>query len=836
MMHFPQSLPYAFRCLRKTSIAIVVAAAALLSESAAAQTCTPNPIADWMTSEAAADPIAAPIRPADCAVVTQTPPDFGWPDGASGYQVSLTYPDGRVKTLSAPQNWVNWDEILPPGNYSWRVRGNGVDSSQIRRFTVAPAAVPFLVPDWTSLFNRAAAKAHPRAMPDLATATTMVAQRQRGVSILLRSADNQLGRTPQPEPASGSVGTNWSDAHDECLRTSAVAAAWLITGQQRYLTDAVRRLKNLASWNPNGTTSYNVDGMDLGAREIAWTLALAYDWLWPNLDNATRSQVLATIKTRTAHMHDDLIGSRSRITTHPRNSHGAVTLTVLGALSTLVAGDLPEAQVWLRDTLPLSLNAVSPWGGEDGGSANGTTQGGWDVLDSLLPWYVLRWTVGVDVGQKAWVRNWSNFMAYFIPPGAPGGVFGDGAELVLSEEWSRFGKGTVWLSPTPIGRWYVSQPQLQMEDGSRLEVLLAPPAGFSQAPYPSGTANSILLKTIGWAALHSDLSDQNRSSIYFRSSPYGAFNHGHASQNGFVIDAGGKRLAIDSGYYDGYGTNHWQGWYRQTRAHNAVTFDGGQGQTLYEVSRRIEGGQITHTHGVDHDIIIGDATAAYGGALSKALRSLVYLRPNLVLVFDSLNSSIARQWEWNIHAVNPMSPVSDTTTMIENDGQRLCVSVLSGPPVRFVQTDRFTANPEGNRAAQWHGTFQSTEKSLGAEFVVLLNIGCTGDTAVPFRDNDGRLLLNLAGKIVSFSADETTVSSMDCFFAWAEKSHADLFAPAGGTTNNSGRYSYRHYLTTNAYLGISSVDSRLYYQGPVSAGRLLDLGTAPGWYATAGCK
>ena len=54
---------------------------------------------DWM---AVRDPLAAQVRPRDCAAVEQTPPDFSWPDISrdARYEVTLAYQDGRKKGVS----------------------------------------------------------------------------------------------------------------------------------------------------------------------------------------------------------------------------------------------------------------------------------------------------------------------------------------------------------------------------------------------------------------------------------------------------------------------------------------------------------------------------------------------------------------------------------------------------------------------------------------------------------------------------------------------------------------------------------------------------------------
>ncbi|MGH8707222.1 MAG: hypothetical protein ACREVD_04110, partial [Burkholderiales bacterium] len=119
------------------------------------------------------------VRPADCATVEQTPPDISWPELSSDarYDVTVTYPDGTARTLTAPQNWINWDEALPAGSYTWQVQvtnSSGVQTSRARRFTVAAGAVPFVVPAWTVLLDRAVTKGHPRALPDPATGYAMV--------------------------------------------------------------------------------------------------------------------------------------------------------------------------------------------------------------------------------------------------------------------------------------------------------------------------------------------------------------------------------------------------------------------------------------------------------------------------------------------------------------------------------------------------------------------------------------------------------------------------------------------------------------------------------------
>ena len=742
---------------RITACALLLAAG--LPLAAGAQTCIPDTAPDWMTSVPPASS-SAQVRPADCATVVQTPPDFSWPDLSpdARYQVTLTYPDNRVKTLTAPQNWINWDEALPAGSYTWQVQvtnAGGTQISRARRFIVDAGAVPFVVPDWTTLFNRAVSRPHPRALPDPATAQAMINQRQAGLAMLVAEVDSLLAAPVQAEPtATSPADTILMQTLGECRRALNAALAWLATSREEHYGDALRRVLNLASWDPRGGTSYV--SVDQASVQIAGTLALAYDWLFPRLDASQKNLLLAPILTRGSDIYNDIIGGRARIAVHPYDSHGNVTLTYLAAITVLIAGDIPEAQGGLRDTLPLALNWTSPWGGEDGGFGNGSAYATWTAGDLLVPWYILRWTVGVDIGQKAWVRSYANFLAYFIPPGTPVGAFGDGAEMTLTEAWATFGKAHALFAPTPLGRWYASR--LGGENPSSLQLLLAPPADPGPAPYPPSTPDSALFPSIGWAALHGNLQDSARTSVYFKASPYGSFNHSHADQNSFVVNAGGQPLAIDSGHFDGYGTPHWSQWYKQTRAHNAITYDGGQGQVVFENSGQLGAGTIaSYVRQPDYDIVSGDATQAYGGALAEAKRSLVYLRPNLAVVYDRLASGTPRQWEWNIHAVNAMNGISDQKISVQNNGQSLCVDMLAGPELRFTQTDLFTADPANGMPRQWHGSFASIVRSGTAEFIALLNVGCAPATASATK-TDGVWTINVNSRRVTIdAAGEITV-------------------------------------------------------------------------------
>jgi hypothetical protein len=144
----------------------------------------------------------------------------------------------------------------------------------------------------------------------------------------------------------------------------------------------------------------------------------------------------------------------------------------------------------------------------------------------------------------------------------------------------------------------------------------------------------------------------------------------------------------------------------------------------------------------DYEIVTGDATQAYNGALTLALRTLVFLRPGTILVYDKLASDIPRTWEWNIHALNPFTVVSDgRRVLIAKGAQSLCIDVLAGPPRQFapVAAPDFSSWGRSNdplndvsaapldpaAAVQYHGKFAATSASTTAEFLVLMRVNAS---------------------------------------------------------------------------------------------------------------
>jgi hypothetical protein len=137
------------------------------------------------------------------------------------------------------------------------------------------------------------------------------------------------------------------------------------------------------------------------------------------------------------------------------------------------------------------------------------------------------------------------------------------------------------------------------------------------------------------------------------------------------------------------------------------------------------------------------------------------LHPGTIIVYDNMASATPRAWEWNLHAVDKMTKVSEKKVHVRNGPAQMCVELVLAPDVTFNQTDQYTAPPSGKWQKEWHGSFAASAKSPAAEFLAVMRIGvdCSAKAAgvaSVTRAGDA-LQLALDGKTVTFTGDSVAV-------------------------------------------------------------------------------
>jgi hypothetical protein len=490
-----------------------------------------------------------------------------------------------------------------------------------------------------------------------------------------------------------------------------------LKGEAWLLDEAKQRGDQLASLNPNGPTSYL--NQDQATRQIALALVKAVDMLADSLDNQRKARWLAAVTVRTNVIYANLAGDNGRLDQFPFDSHANTSLVFLALISTLGLGDIADAQKWFDFSFRVYANNPSPWSGPEGGYANGTAYAEYTAGYLVALWDPLVQATGVNFYAKPWSRGFLDFATQFTPPGARTHLFGDGSD---TRPDPRVFHAFASRMSTPRAAWYVRQLG-GAED--TLTLLEAPyPMPVASAAYESAPASTAYYPSIGWTAMHSDINSRARTSFYFKSSPYGSFNHSHGDQNAFLLSVAGQPLLISAGWYDWFASPYWNSWYSQTKAQNAITFDGGKGQVTSGYREQLQrNGRISgFSTQPGWDYAEGDATPAYAGQLSSAKRQVWYLRgENAILVRDKLSAVRAHTFEFNVHAPGPITPNGAAGASIAINGQSVCLRSLGSGAV-YEARSGYAPKPG---TTEGHGAF--TVKGDGkkpAEFLVLLDVGC----------------------------------------------------------------------------------------------------------------
>ncbi|MYM32534.1 DUF4962 domain-containing protein [Duganella sp. CY15W] len=743
--------------------------------------CTPtNLTSEWPQTS----PFYRSLQPIDCAVIEHDPPVLAWSNvnGATGYEVKVSRANDAtfsilnpLTTTASATPWLYYPTKLGAGYYTWNVRVKGATAwGPSRRFQISSGAADFSVPSVDTAFARASALARPRAQPVGAERSAWLADLRTGsraadYSGLRKRVTAKLTEVMPLDPASKSAVAGYATA---AIATANLAymnqmvklaegarEASLVASLERepaVLADARRRVLFMARLDPNGSTSWATE--TLSAFRLVWTMAVCYDWLYADFTAAERAEIEASVAARVAPMLASLTDIKEGLAAKPLDSFAIDTLQATVSIAALMAGNVADAKNWFAASYPLFPQWLSPWGGDDGGFAGGTNYSIW-ALESAEIWDIIRWTTGMDITHKTWTRNFGRQLVYFYPPGSPFGIFGDGAEGDNTEANGRLFRPYAARINDPLYNWY--NTQWVGGDYSRLQAILAP-VFTRQTSLPAGTPNSIYLPSVGWTAMHSDLADRARTSVYFKSSNYGSYGHAHADQNTFVLNSKGRALLVETGVYDYYGSYNYVNWLKTTAAHNGITYNGGIGQGNSSNGR----GDVTSTGNVTAfkstaavDIVTGDASKAYSSAVvanspvTTATRTLVYIRPSTVLVFDTLSAKTAVTWEWNVHGQVAPTASDNSSFTIKNVDATACGKVSGETPLVLKP---ITAPSGAAVAGQWHGRYAMATPALNTTFAAVMSVDCATALPTAARKSDGSWVVTGPTWTVTYAAGKAT--------------------------------------------------------------------------------
>jgi hypothetical protein len=468
------------------------------------------------------------------------------------------------------------------------------------------------------------------------------------------SADAAAGR-PCPGPdAKG-------DTRGIPEQLAAIAFAYRMTGEQRYLDAATQYLRTMAGWPMAKWNAGLLGG------HLLYGNAVAYDWLHAELDDVTRDLVRDRLYTAGKVMFEDFALHRGWMTDAFTCNHITVALAGLATCAAAIYHEVPGIGPWCK-LVNEKLRGFTAALGNDGVSQEGITYGEYYAEYLVRAADLGKQQFGVDVFKTCdWLRNWPTFQIYSAVP---------------RKRWStqdcliNFGDGVRyhWYGPTAMLRRLATAYRdghaqafvnASEADGvartSYLDLIWhdesLTPAPVEQLPPTRHFADKdIVITRSDWRG--------DETVTAFKCGPH----FGHHALAHYPHDIGGGHMHPDAGTLqsvhrgprlladDGYT-------WKQTDYLNTVIVNG-QGQ-IGEGASWFEGMHLRNEQraprvyvqpsGGGMDYTIGDVTPAYSPAttLTRFMRHVIYLRPATWLIVDELDASEAATFEQYFHSDLP---------------------------------------------------------------------------------------------------------------------------------------------------------------------------------------
>lgn len=562
---------------------------------------------------------------------------------------------------------------------------------------------------------------------------------------LRKSADVIIQRGPTPEPKNRGSARDKEDAEavkywwpnrETAERASQeaelLAFMWLITREEKYSVSARVFLMALTSWDPDGPSNFAVN-CEAG-KALLYRPARAYDWAYDALTEEERVRFCKMWQRRVsdAWKSGEVRYGNGHLT-QPFDSHGNRVWHKIAEVAIALYGEAPEAETWLDYAVNKFYACYPVWADDDGGWHEGASYLT-SYMSKITTWMQVAHTaLSIDGLKKPFFDQIGNFPLYLIPPNTPNSGFGDlsyvarscgflnyfarmqganPANAVAASHWSW------WLQQTRTG------PPTGIE-GFLYEVNLpALPAPHAPDTLPV----SKLFRGTGIASLHLTLLDSREDvHLLFKASPFGTRSHNHNAQLGFQLNAFGDCLLPAITYRDLHGSKFHSQWCYTTRSQNAVLVNGA-GQLVH--SPLAEGKVVESNFNETWDYVRGEATAAYTGAVTRAERAIVFVKPDVLVIFDDFASTTPATFQFMLHGMSVFA-IDEARQTLRTDTKNAGVIVhyLAPQKLRFTQTDGFSPAPKMRGSAkpfpnQWHVEAALREPVLESDTITVL---------VPFR-------------------------------------------------------------------------------------------------------
>lgn len=438
------------------------------------------------------------------------------------------------------------------------------------------------------------------------------------------------------------------------------ALVGLVTGERKYADAALAQIMVLfdeEKWPEWSDQAHLNKGMHADLRH--GQLALAYDWLYPQLTEAERAAIIEGL-------------DRCAITPYKKGFEAGehwsrrmsnwmtVVLGGFGIAGMALGPDHPDSAMLVANSLPMMETYLDALGPE--GEFNESVQYAGSMMHVVDYFLAMRYASGgadnpFERHSLDKFHTW--YMMMTFPPGRVAG-FGDPAPdmppVVVPAA------AVAAATRNPAFQWFYEQYNDQMLESHRkraLELLYYDASLESKSPegiLPLGRAyhyqGHLISSRSSWDP------DSCVSVVYGKSGREA--HHGHADWGQVCIDGYGERLVVDLGSPPGYPDGNTERYYNyQQFGHNVFVFGENEfggvhareknpgGRTVYAEFDPARGAAWTQ-----------DLGAVYGEGYSVT-RTVVHLLPRIAVVLDTARLPAAQPISLRWHLAAPSEPDAD---------------------------------------------------------------------------------------------------------------------------------------------------------------------------------
>jgi hypothetical protein len=514
-----------------------------------------------------------------------------------------------------------------------------------------------------------------------------------------------------------------------------LAISYLLTPEMTpYLDAAVKWSLACCSYPQWGSR----DGIDLPAGHQLFGLALVYDWLYKDMPRDARDTIHSALVARGRVMYQAAVKNAYWRDDYLQN-HLWVNITGLFAVA-LSLDDEPEAKDWIK-LVREKMRATEAALGPDGASHEGV--GYWSYGAEYMLKY---WHMAADLfGEKPSSPWWKHTASYRMYLGQPRNWWNKRYTIVDIGDCQRFD----WYGPEyllrrlaamyhdPHAQWLAAE--LERADVTAyaarwLNLLWYDPA---VEPRPASDLPTMRhFEDMGIVSARSGWSG-DESLVVFKCGP----PIGHEATDKFDTDPGASHVHPDANHFVVFGAGGWllrdDGYsWKQTDQHNTLLVDGaGQmGENAqwfrgYDMIRaRIHPRVLQADSTPDVDRMAGDATAIYPAraGLRRFVRRLVFLKPDVLIVVDDIETDRARSLELRFHPQNAFDRAPDGALLTRGKRPMLRLELLTpeGVETTFGETPakdhegkpaRLQAAVFKTQAAKWRNAVALSWSPAGTE-------------------------------------------------------------------------------------------------------------------------